>query len=1814
MKEHTASTLALVLCCLLVFGPYAAVAARTNRERPSTNISGRRRLPITGATRPASKAPRGQESEHPLGLLAGQTATLLPNGRFLLIGGEGADGPLSFAELRDLTTGQSRPLKGRLLHARAWHTATLTPDGRVLVLGGIGAGGRILRTAELFEPATQSFRPLPIRLNVSRASHSATLLTDGQILIAGGASEDGALNNAELWDTKTYKTFVVPARMNAARQKHLAKILRDGNVLLEGGNDSRGGEFSSAEIFNPEAQNFSWASGPFEPDPEAVTYLVASLPRDGAADLPVDCRIALRFSKPLRVETVTSETVKLNSSGETVPAKVVPAEGGMLAFITPEKPLESGTTYSLALSGAIDKTNLYVNSAAFSFTTKGEKPEKPSQPDNDPFADETWTPDASNLRGDWRNRHINASAQLPPLRAAESVTAVAGQVLALNGRPLPNVTFRIADKTTQTDDTGRFLLSSIPAGHQVLTIDGETASHPGRVYGLFRVGVEITGGQTNALDYTIWMPKLDIAHATNISSPTASDTVVVNRNIPGLELHLPAGTVVRNVDGENVYQISITPIPTNQPPFPLPPGIDVPVYFTIQPGGSQVIPPRAQLVYPNFTAEKPGTRIDFWNYDPTGKGWYVYGQGSVSADTRQIIPDAGVVLYEFSGAMVASPTIAPPEGPKPCDPSAECNDPVDLSTGLFIYGKTDLALPDTVPIILSRTYRPRDTVSRVFGIGATHTYEIFLVGSIFPYTYVDLILPNGGRVHYDRISPGSGYLDAVYEHTGSPSAFYKSTLSFENYNDRWRLTLKDGTKYYFPDSAGSTTPRYAALTGMTDTNGNSITLTRNSNKNLTRITSPNGRFIDFTYDTANRITKAKDNIGREVNYVYDPSGRLSEVTDANNGITRYTYDTSHNMLTIEDARGNIYLTNQYDASGRVQKQIMADNTPNDPADNPTYQYAYSLGPSGKISQVDVTDPRNNVNRLTFNASGYSLAHTFAVGKPEQQTLTYERQANTNLVLRVTDALSRKTDYAYNSLGDVISRTELATTALAVTTRYAYAPGFNLNFNRLASVTDAIGNTTSFAYDHYGNLTDIVDAIGRHITYTHNQAGQGLSIADALGNKVRFGYEAGQLSSMTDPEGRTLERVVDNAGRVVSTTDAKGNTRRFEYDSVNQLTKITDAQNNVTSFEYDPNGSLLKVTDPRGKITTYTHDKLDRLETRTDFLQGASSVERYEYDKAGNVSRFTDRRGVVTKYEYDNLDRIAFVGFGETPGPTYETTVTYAYDSGNRLHEVEDSASGTITLGYDDLDRLISQITPQGTISYSYDVLDRRQTMTVQGQPTVNYAYDTADRLIRISQGPSVIDFGYDDGDRLTTQQLPNGVLVDYEYNKSAQVTGITYRLGTTVLGDLTYEYDMSGKRVNVGGTFARTNLPSATASLNYNDANQLTQKDTTLYTYDANGNLTFDGSNTYTWDARNQLASISGSQTASFQYDAFGRRINKTINSVSTSYLYDGPSVVQELSGATPFANLLAGDTDTVFSRSEAGGTFVPFTDGLGSIIGLSDSTGTLQTQYTYDPYGATTFTGPAASNSNQYTGRENDGTGLYYYRARYYSPTLQRFIGEDPLGFAGGNINLYSYVGDDPINYKDPFGLKGGDEDLGLGWSARVDKFNNTEGFEIHVFDRSGQEVGFCAGRLGWIAKHHRPGSMPPGMPEDVVNKLNGLNVKELRARNLIGERGTVNIKRGGYLNAGRTLFTFLNVLSFGLSFLEEYEEERDLEMRAKKHGRTVDEQLWKDSEMKGHPQFMMTPFGPAPNPFYGGRNNPTLKAMNLRFGRERFGTDSEI
>lgn len=1563
--------------------------------------------------------------------LAGQSRTLLPDGTALLTGGINAKNVVQAAYLENSQKGNQVPTSGSLLHARAFHTATLLPNGTVLIFGGIDSSSAIVSHAEIFNPSSQIFVDTPATGLTPRTLHTATLLTDGRLLIAGGLDGQGqTVGRIELWDFRTGQVSTLPVQLNEPRSAQTATLLPDGTVLLWGGQDKNGIPLNDGEIIDPNGPSVRLVSRQAIALPQAP-FLEASIPQSGQTDAATDQLISLRFSKPMAMASLNSETITLRSPAGDVAVNVVPAEGGMLAFISPKDYLETETTYTLTISGAKDLSDQTLSDTTIIFTT-GDAARDGLIPVGGGSSNSGSSANSGGPASDQNNAPSSNARQLPMLAAANGVTALAGQILTLDGNPLPNVRVEVGSHFDVSDNTGRFLIQNIGSGHHIMIIDGTTANSKSASYGLFRVGADLKAGVTNSLHYTVWMTPLDTEHEITIPSPTTSDTVITNPNVPGLELHIPAGTVIHDARGRIVTRVGITGIPVNQPPFPLKTGVRYPVYFTIQPGGStfETVHGKAfpksvinrgkgiTIHYKNYLNASPGSRFAFWSYDPEQKGWYIYGHGRVSADAREIAPESGTQLWTFDGAMVSLPDNAPYPAPKLGNPAD--GEPVDLQTGLFINRKSDLALDDVIPLVLTRAYRPGDSLSRAFGIGTSMSFDDFMIGddnyTTEGYTYQDLVLEDGARIHFTRISPclgPNGYCDftnALYEATSTSGSFYGAGLQYVSYgpysnnsptSDYWQLTRKDGTTYIFADSDDSSNPRDAAIQLIVDRNGNTVTFTRDNNSNLTRVSSPNGRWIQFTYDAQNRITQAQDNIGRTVSYSYDSAGYLQSVTDANGGITRYVYDSNGDMTSVQDPRGITYIQSQYDTNGLVTQQTLVDGS--------TYKFSYAVDGDGNVTQATVTDPRGYVRQVDFNDDGYMSSDTRAKGSHEQQTVNYNRQPGTGLLLSMTDALNRTTDFSYDWLGNTTSITRLAGTSGAMTTSY----GYDLRFSEVSSVTDPLGNTTSFSYDSHGNMLTATDPLGNTTAYSYNSEGEPVSITDSLGNETQFGYDSGSLVSIIDPLDRATSRYVDGADRVLSITDPLNEQTTFVYDSLNEVTSTTDPMGDQTSFTYDGNGNLTSVKDANNHTTTYIYDNMDRLSSRKDPL---GNSESFQYDGNGNLTWAKDRKGQITTFQYDGLNRRTNAQFNDS------STITYTWDAGNRITAIVDSVSGSISRGYDGLDRLTSETTPQGSVSYTYDADGRRQTMSVSGQTQVSYSFDNASRLTGIAQGTANVSFGYDGAGRRTSLTLPNGITGTYSYDAASQLTGIVYQGTAKAPANLVYTYDLAGRRTSVSGSLATTQLPAAVSSATYNADNQLTQWGASQMTYDANGNTLSDGMNTYVWDARNRLVSANNSG-ATFAYDALGRRTDKDILSANTNFLYDGGNPVQELNGSTVTANLLTGGLDEYFTRTDASGTSNFLTDALGSTVELTDMSGNSQVQYSYGPFGSISING-TTNNTYTYTGRETDGLGLYYYRTRYYNPATGRFISEDPAGFAGSGTDFYQYAGDDPIDFIDPFGL----------------------------------------------------------------------------------------------------------------------------------------------------------------------------------------------
>jgi YD repeat-containing protein len=1406
--------------------------------------------PIPGSTGVLPAAPS---------TLPSQRATQLPDGRWLLTGGE-IDAQTSNL-IQVLSGAQTQAFSATLIQARSGHSATVLADGTVFIFGGTGPDGRLVQSSELIDPVHGTVTALPTTGLTARTQHSATLLSNGQVLIAGGSDGNGnALATAQLWDPRTGATVSQPS-LQIARFAQEAALLVSGEGLLWGGQSAAGQSLNNGEIYNPSTQLFEGPVG--ENDSRVLSlsaargqppYVADTLPETDAVGVTLDSILGVRFSKPLPIAQLNAANIVLVGPAGAVAGSVSGAERGMLAFFRPSQELAPGTTYTLFISHLTDQDGRVLPSVSARFTTlrihvtavsaapthaastianqvvptpkaqttvaaaapppapRQANPAPPALPPTPnkkptpaPEIAEDWIPQAQNRHGAWR---VLGLANDPPLSASATTmnalsappnqTAVAGRVLRLNGLPIAGVRVSAGARSTTTDTQGRFLLSGISAGALELKVDGTGVLSNGRHYTEHYLHESVTSGTTTVIAAPIYLPRVDPATEVSISSPADHEIVLIHPAVPGLEVHIPKGAVIRDQSGNVVSKVSITPIPVDRAPYPAP--VPFSVYFTLQPGGAFVDgdPSKAiKIIYPNYLGLAPAALVDFWNYEPTAGGWQVYGHGKVSADGKQVIADESVgfrQIMTFGWAISANSGPAPTAGPTPN--GCKAADPVDCATGLFSHTVTDMMVNDVIPISVTRMYRTNDTQPHAFGVGAALSYSMWLyMEPNNNQQEIDLVQGDGSRIQY-FLTPG---VNDIYRCSSSPTVFNGSTVSPDSVDTdtppSFHVTLKDGSILRFNVSSPY------QLMSITDRNGNVVTISAVNSQNetatappITQITSPNGRYIQFFYDSYNRIAQAVDNAGRSTSYAYNTGGQLASATDADGNTESYGYDpTTNNMNLVTDKRGNAEAKNTYDANGRVSQQTLADGS--------VWQFSYALNAQGGVTQTTVTDPRGYVRQHTFNASGYPTQTILAQGKPEQQTYTIVRDAS-NLPLSVTDTLGRQTLYGYDAVGDLTSVTALAGTASAVT----YTMTYDQNYHQLTSMTDPLGHTTQATIGPVGNTVAVSDALGNQTAVAYNGMGLPTQVTDPLGHTTQFGFRGADLSSVTDPLSRTTWLARDSLGRLLGITDPLANATQYTHDAMDRLTSVINAIGGATNLTYDQNGNLLTVTDPRSVVQTYTYDTRNRRHTYQD---PAGKVETDNYDGMSNLTSVVDRKSQTTSITYDGINRPTLITFQDN------STIAITWDGGNRPTQFVDSLNGTITRTYDLLDRLTQETSPQGTVSYQYDAAGRRETMTATGQAVVNYTFDADSRLTQVAQGTTVLAMGYDAASRRTSVTLPNGIVGTFGFDNASELTGITYMSGSTQVGTLTYGYDAGSRRTSVGGTLAGFVPPNYVASMTY---------------------------------------------------------------------------------------------------------------------------------------------------------------------------------------------------------------------------------------------------------------------------------------------------------------------------------------------------------------------------------------------------------------
>ena len=842
------------------------------------------------------------------------------------------------------------------------------------------------------------------------------------------------------------------------------------------------------------------------------------------------------------------------------------------------------------------------------------------------------------------------------------------------------------------------------------------------------------------------------------------------------------------------------------------------------------------------------------------------------------------------------------------------------------------------------------------------------------------------------------------------------------------------------DAYGSRHYTYNAngfLLTSTDELGRILTIERNAEDLPTQKTYPDGTAESWTYNSDNQILTHTSRNGAVTSYTYyngeagGQFGDLKTITDALGNITTYTHNAAGNLLTETDALNRI-TTYSYNNRGKLLSVIYPDGSQISKAYDTYGNVIQKQNELGFITSYTYDE----YNRLVTITDPEGAKTLYQYGKvPDCSSCS-----GVQTISKIMEPGDREIHYFYDKSGNRTQQILGANTAEAAITSYKYD-----SVNNLIGTTDPKGNTTSQTYDLTHKLLTRTDPLGHITSYTYDLAGNLTTETRANGTITTYAYDTmDRLITMTDANNEVTQMTYDNADNLINLTDAKNNTYTYAYDLFNRRTSLTYPDNSQESWTYNQVGSLQTYTARNGATRTCTYDLRDR-ELTCDWSDATADVTK-TYDAAGRLTNL-DNPNSQLNYSYDNANRLLSESQAINGLPA-AYTIQYSYQPNGNLQNVT-YPNGTIASYTYTARNQIEQILNNGllTVTYQYDLSGNRTQKALANTITTAYSYDPANQPTQLNhQTLGQFDYGYNAVGNRTYQKRDNALGDTYQYDSIGQLTDIEYDAenvdtqSTNAQHNAQYTYDPVGNRTQA--------YQPLETYYNLNNLNQYTEIEDPAqiasYQYDLNGNLTSITSDadllaSYHYDSQNRLLSVSNATAQiTFTYDARNRCTSRTLNGTTTYYLYEGWNLIEErdVAGSELTSYLYGVTIDEILTKTDSTNTIYYHHDALGNVTHLSDNTGRLLEKYRYDAYGRVTFYGStnqpltASSYGNRFlfTGREwIQEAGLYDYRNRIYSPSLGRFLQTDPIGFGAGDVNLYRYVENNPINSTDSLGLQGG-------------------------------------------------------------------------------------------------------------------------------------------------------------------------------------------
>jgi RHS repeat-associated protein len=943
---------------------------------------------------------------------------------------------------------------------------------------------------------------------------------------------------------------------------------------------------------------------------------------------------------------------------------------------------------------------------------------------------------------------------------------------------------------------------------------------------------------------------------------------------------------------------------------------------------------------------------------------------------------------------------------------------------------------------------------------------------------VAVFMPDGARDIY--VPDGTGGYTRPY-------AVFNTLVKISPKN--FRLTLPDGTTYLYDIPPLTTSPypllteirnaygqklsfshdSNSRLTTITDAAGKVTSLTYNAAGLVERVTDPFTRFATFSYDANKNLKTITDMGGYSSSFTYDINVYLKSIASAA-GTWGFTIEPADLVLSVPS----------YPAPGAPMGDNYRVTITNPVGGKEEYFYSSDWGqghyvsPDQYVPYLDATT--NNLTMAKKIAYSYPFTVTLkgqieTISSPTHSGLTYTYDASGN-VLTKTDQSGHVTSYTYNAMGRLTSVIDPKGTVTNLT--YAannvdltgitnslgvMAVTYNSAHDVTAS-TDRMGNTVSYAYNTYGQLTTATDPLNIATNYlydanhfltsvtrngttlksfTYDTVGRKKTFTDENGFTVTLAYNnLNDVTKVTYPDGKfiTVNYSAVTPHLVTLVTDRAGRTLQYGYNLLQQLTQVVNAELDTVTFERDGNGNTTKLSDTNGNSTSFAYDAGDRLQTKT-YADGTYVTYTYTADNLPSQDE-----GV--SFTYDENRNIT----------SYGTGGTFAYDSFNRrstMQQYDDITQATTgyTYAYDANSRVTSIDGPldNDTISFLYDAKGRTIGLSVQGGQAVTYTYDALDRVTGIAGPAGAYTYTYAAASSLPQKLTrPGGSYTEYQYDIMKRLTSVANKTSAgAVISSYVYTYNgqdlRAGETITGGAPTGSFDYESATFTTN--NLNQILTATgpyaTVTYSYDTNGSMNREemsgGSDRFFSFRDNRLYRASQTKDTYYSYNGDDFLIKKQVKNGAlveneTRYVRLGALVLQERDDANAVIREYtwgpgAGGIGGLLNLAQSGQNYSYLYDGKGNVTSVINSSQAVAAAYSYDPFGnlmakTGTLNQPYRFSTKPY----DENTGLYYYGYRFYQPSIGRWLNRDPLRERGG-MNLYGFVGNNPVSNVDPYGLE---------------------------------------------------------------------------------------------------------------------------------------------------------------------------------------------